>query len=203
MSAKPTYSIDFHSLKVGGAGSDYAFPIDDRFFEQWPESEISRGAGTVAVHLLRHASMLELRVVIDAEVHLTCDRCLDEFLCPVHFEGDPVVKISASVPDGELYSGDAHEVTNNSDGDVLWISPVEDALDLGQYLYESIILALPFQRVHPDIQACNQDMLKRFQIVSEEEFEAIAHTPEAEEEDDRHPFAVLAGLKADKPEDQK
>ncbi len=102
--------------------------------------------------------MIELRVKIDAEVRLTCDRCLDEFECPVHFEGQPVVKISDTIPEGEQYSGDAHREVNNSDGDILWISPAEATLDLGQYIYESIMLSLPFQRVHPELKDCNQEM---------------------------------------------
>ena len=196
MSAKATYSIDFHGLKQGHEGGyDYVFPIDDSFFGRWPESEIRSGRGEVRVHVVKHASMMELNVVIDAEVLLTCDRCLDEFLCPVHFEGNPVVKVSDSIPDGERYSGDAHETANNSDGDVLWISPADSALDLGQYIYESIMLSLPFQRVHPDIKACNPEMLERFRIVSEEEFDALAHADDQAE--DNSPFAALKELKED------
>lgn len=193
MSANPTYKIDFHGLKAGESHT-YDFPVDDRFFERWPESEIRSGRGVVRVDVARHASMMELSVTIDAKVLLTCDRCLDEFLYPVHFEGHPVVKISASIPEGERYSGDAHQAANNSDGEVLWISPAEDSLDLGQYIYESIMLSLPFQRVHPDIKDCNPEMLERFRIVSEEEFEEMAHAVDTEEETE-NPFAVLAELK--------
>lgn len=195
MSANPTYQIDFHGLKAGESHT-YDFTIDDRFFERWPESEIRSGRGEVRVDVVKHASMMELSVIIDAKVLLTCDRCLDEFLCPVHFEGHPVVKISASIPEGERYSGDAHQAANNSDGEVLWISPAEDSLDLGQYIYESIMLSLPFQRVHPEIKDCNPDMLERFRIVSEEEFDEMAHAADTDEENE-NPFAVLAELKED------
>jgi uncharacterized metal-binding protein YceD (DUF177 family) len=174
MNADTIYKIDFQGLATGKSHT-YDFPIDDRFFARWPESEIGGGHGTVAVELVRHPSMMELTVWIEAEVTLTCDRCLDEFLCPVYFEGHPVVKISDEVPEGERYSGDAHVEANNSDGDILWISTAEDSIDLGQYVYESIMLSLPFQRVHPQMRDCNQDMLQRFRIVSEEEFETLAH----------------------------
>lgn len=199
MSARPTYSIDFHGLRADHReGYDYVFPIDDSFFERWPESEIRSGKGEARVHAVKHASMMELTVTIDAEVLLTCDRCLDEFQCPVHFEGHPVVKISDSIPEGERYSGDAHEAANNSDGDVLWISPAEATLDLGQYIYESIMLSLPFQRVHPDLRACNPEMLKRFRIVSEAEFDALTHeNGTARQQEGNSPFAALKELKKD------
>ena len=174
----------------------YDFPVNDRFFGRWPESEVAHGQGQARVEVVKHASMMELSVAIDAEVLLTCDRCLDEFLCPVHFEGRPVVKISDSIPEGERYSGDAHREANNSDGDVLWISPADDSLDMGQYIYESIMLSLPFQRVHRNIGECNPDMLKRFRIVTESEFDDLTRGAAAEEADG--PFASLAGLKEDK-----
>lgn len=198
MSADTTYRIDFHGLSIGKSYS-YDFPIDDRFWAHWPESEVVAGHGAVHVEVVRHASMLELAVRIEAEVTLTCDRCLDEFSCPVVFEGHPVVKISDAVPDGERYSGDAHQEANNSDGDILWISSAEESLDLEQYIYESIMLSLPFQRVHPDMRDCNQDMLRRFRIVSEEEFEELAGAAEADDgTDSSKPFAqALAGLKND------
>lgn len=203
MSLNSTYRIDFHSLKTGESYL-YDFPVDDRFFEHWPEGEVAHGNGEVHIRVVKHASMLELTVTIDATVMLTCDRCLDEFLCPVHFEGHPVVKISDTVPDGEHYSGDAHRETNNSDGEVLWITPAEESLDMGQYIYESIMLSLPFQRVHPNIKDCNPDMLQRFRIVSESEFDELtAHAAAADEDTQtQNPFAALANLKQNPEKDE-
>ena len=50
--------------------------------------------------------------------------------------------------------------------------PGEDQVDLKQYIYESIVLSLPYQRVHPE-GMCNPDMLERFRIVSDQEFASI------------------------------
>lgn len=202
------FRIPYHDLPVG-VGRDFVFEIPADFFSHWPEAEVGEVAvpdSEVSVHALRRSTtLLELSVRINAEVTLTCDRCLDEFLCPVYFVGHPVVKISDSVPEGERYSGDANVEANNSDGDILWISTAEEAIDLGQYVYESIMLALPFQRVHPEMKDCNQDMLRRFRIVSEEEFETLTgeERPDADTDTggEGNPFAkALAGLK-DKTDD--
>ena len=78
-------------------------------------------------------------------------------------------------------------------GEVLWLSPSEEKLDLTQYIYESIVLSLPYQRVHPEGQ-CNPEMMARFRIVSGEEFDAL----EAESEQQAPPageWAKLAELK--------
>lgn len=105
-------------------------------------------------------------------------------MLPVLFEGTPLVKITDSPgPD---------------DGDIIWVNPLSDKIELGQYIYESIILSLPFQRVHPDIADCNQQMVSRFKIVSSEEFDEIAQTLTRQEQADEQaqsPFAALAGLK--------
>ncbi len=58
------------------------------------------------------------------------------------------------------------------DGEVLWLAPGEDEVDLAQYIYESIVLSLPYQRVHPE-GGCDPGMLRRFRIVSGEEFARI------------------------------
>lgn len=180
------YAIDFHALEVGETVA-YNFEVDDRFFEHWPESEVQHGTGKVHAEATKHTALLNLAVTIEAQVELTCDRCLDPFRMPVHFEGEPVVKISPDIPEGESYDD------NQSDGDVLWISPADDVLDLGQYVYESIILSLPFQRVHPDLEDCNPDMLERFSIVTEEEFEdLVGETDQAfDGEEMQRPFEGL------------
>ena len=58
------------------------------------------------------------------------------------------------------------------DGEVMWLSPADDEVDLTQYVYESIILSLPYQRVHPE-GGCDAEMMRRFRIVSSEELDAL------------------------------
>lgn len=60
----------------------------------------------------------------------------------------------------------------------MWISPSEPEVSLAQYIYESVVLSLPYQRVHAEGE-CDADMLRRFRIVSEEEFSQIEHEAEA------------------------
>lgn len=63
----------------------------------------------------------------------------------------------------------------------MWISPAEGEVSLAQYIYESIVLSLPYQRVHPEGE-CDADMLHRFRIVSQEEFSQIEHDAETRAE---------------------
>ena len=57
------------------------------------------------------------------------------------------------------------ETPGEVEDDVLMIERDDHEIEVGQYLYEFIILALPYQKVHPDDSAgnsgCNQEMLKK------------------------------------------
>ena len=123
--------------------------------------------------------MLTLDVNVDGSVVVECDRCLEDCNVPIHYEGQLLVK----------FSDEVHEY----DGEVIWLLPMEDEVDLTQYIYESIVLALPYQRVHPDGE-CNPDMLERFSIVSDEEFGRLEDRIEAEGRNEGE-WAKLAALR--------
>ena len=88
------------------------------------------------------------------------------------------------------FSEEVHEY----DGEVMWMLPGEDQVDLKQYIYESIVLSLPYQRVHPD-GACNPEMLERFRIVSDQEFASIEARAGGGKEHNEGEWAKLAALR--------
>ena len=175
------YKIAYKGLKVGSY--DFDFKVDSALFEAFETEEIKGGDCVVRVKLNRSESMLELNVDIEGEVICECDRCLEDCPIAIDYNGDLVVKFS--------------EETDFYDGDVMWISPAEDMLDLTQYIYESIVLSLPYSRVHEDGQ-CNPEMLASFQEISQEELEALE--AQAEEADvvalDDVNRSILESLKA-------
>ena len=174
------YRVAFKGLKAGVY--DFEFPIDGALFQAFESPEIRDGSGRAKVRMERAERQLTLDVAIAAEVVVPCDRCLEDCRLPVDFEGRLVVRFS--------------DEPAEYDGEVLWLLPVEEEVDLAQYIYESIVLSLPYQRVHPE-GACDPEMLKRFRIVSDEEFAAIetaaAHGTEPLGDDQR---AVLERLKS-------
>lgn len=147
------YTIAYRGLRSGL--HDFHFKVDGGLFRAYGSTEIKDGDCDVSVALERGESMLTLDVTVDGSVVVECDRCLEDCNVPIHYEGQLLVK----------FSDEVHEY----DGEVMWLLPMEDEVDLTQYIYESIVLALPYQRVHPDGE-CNPEMLERFRIVSDEEF---------------------------------
>ena len=158
------YKIAYKGLK--GGSYDFDFQVDDALFEAYDRVEIKGGRCDAHVDMKRSDTMLELHVSIGGEVICECDRCLEDCPVTVDYEGDLVVKFSDEIDD--------------YDGDVMWISPSEDYLDLTQYIYESIVLSLPYRRVHEE-GGCNPEMLASFGQITEEEFERMER--EAEESD--------------------
>ena len=158
------YKIAYKGLKSGSY--DFDFQVDDALFEAYDRAEIKGGSCQAHVEMKRSDTMLELNVTIEGEVICECDRCLEDCPIAVDYEGDLVVKFSDEIDD--------------YDGDVMWISPSEDFLDLTQYIYESIVLSLPYRRVHEE-GGCNPEMLASFQQISEEELEELE--AQAEEAD--------------------
>ncbi|MDE5815390.1 MAG: DUF177 domain-containing protein [Alistipes sp.] len=162
MELSERYAVAFKELKPGGY--DYAFSIDGALFRNYENAEIKEASCSVQVHLERAATQLTFDVRITGEVVVPCDRCLEDCRVPVDFEGQLLVRFS-DLPADEY------------DGEVLWLPPAEKDVDLTQYLYESIVLSLPYQRVHPE-GGCDPEMLKHFRIVSDEEFAAIEEQAE-------------------------
>ena len=155
------YALNFKGLSIGTHRFEYA--VNDDFFAAFEGAEVCRGEVNVELDLSRQASMLTLDFRMVGDVEVDCDRCLGEFRMPVGYNGTLLVKFTENPPE--------------SDGEIVWLHPVEGELNLAQYIYESILLSLPYQRVHPQDEngnpTCDPEMLKRFQIVSGEEFDEM------------------------------
>ncbi len=159
---KPRFTIAHRGLKEGA--HTFGWGVGDQFWAARPEGGIIRGEVEVAATLEKGATgVMRLEVSLEGSVVVPCDRCLEDCELPVRWRGKLAVKET--------------EEEQPADGEVLWLAPGEAVIDLEQYIYESVILSLPMQRVHPeDVHGqplCNPAMLERFKIVSEEEFEEL------------------------------
>lgn len=156
-----TYDIPWKGLPNGR--HVFRFAIDDRFFGEAAESDIRGGALQADVTMDKSAAMLLLEVTIKGEVTVPCDRCLGDLRLPVNYDGVLTVRFS--------------DLADDYDGETLWLNPAAETVPLTQYIYESIVLSLPYRKVHGTDAAgeplCDGDMLARFRIVTPEEFDAM------------------------------
>ncbi len=144
-----SYIIPLGGLKVGHHTFEYV--ITNKFFEKFEESEIKEGDLTANIELEKKLTHSELVIKIAGKVKICCDRCLGMFLYPIQSESRLLIK------SGTTWDSD--------DPDMLTIPADQNDVDLSQYIYELIHLALPIQRFHPlDIKGestCDPEMLKK------------------------------------------
>jgi uncharacterized metal-binding protein YceD (DUF177 family) len=143
------FMLPLRGLKEGRY--TYDFEIGDKFFEQFGKSEIKEGNLYANIELDKNSSHFDIVFKIKGSVRISCDRCLEMFFHPIECENRLLVKL------GKNWDVD--------DPDILIIPADEQELDIRQYLYEFIHLALPIKRIHPDDKdgksTCDPDMLKK------------------------------------------
>ena len=143
------YTIPINDLKDGK--HQYGFDVADEFFEAFPESEVKKCSIHVDADLIKRGTNIEVFFRLNGKVTVTCDRCLDEFEMPIENEG-------------HLFFEQSDEPGEVSD-ELVMISRSESRLDLKQYIYEFISLAIPAQKYHPEDEngnsACDPEMIRR------------------------------------------
>jgi len=129
----------------------FEFEINKSFFDQFEESEIKEGELIAVAEVIKNSSHLDLDIKISGKVRICCDRCLETFDQPVGCENRLLVKLG--------------NIKDEIDPDIITVPHDENELDLKQYFYEFIHLALPIQRIHPDdakgISTCDPVMLQK------------------------------------------
>jgi uncharacterized protein len=143
------FRVPLSGLKEGR--HTYDFEIGDKFFEQFEESEIKEGSLSAIIELDKRSSHFVIIFKIRGWVKISCDRCLEMFSHPIECENRLLIKPGKN--------------WNEDDPDIIVIPAEEHDLDIRQYLYEFIHLALPIQRIHPDSEdgksTCDPEMLSR------------------------------------------
>lgn len=143
------YSIDYHAMANGHHSLDVK--VDGELFREMESNEVKDAACDVHVELDKMESGLNLQVSISGKAVVECDRCLEDCDIPIDFTGNLAVRFSDTVSD--------------YDGEQLWMAQGEE-LSLAQYIYESVIISLPYRRVHADGE-CNPEMMARFTPATE------------------------------------
>ena len=149
MKSNRQFVIPFKGLKLGK--HDFIFDIDDKFFDSFEDSEINEGKVHIEIQLIKNSSMLELIFSLNGTVTVMCDRCLDDFDLSISYNTNLYVKFG--------------DTTEEQTDEILVLSHNEFELNVSQYIYEFILLSIPYRRIHPDNNQgetmCNQEMLKK------------------------------------------
>lgn len=148
-----SYRINILGLSL--SVHQFQYEIGDDFFRKYDNGLVSEGKFTVDVALDKRETFLEATLKIKGSVKLVCDRSLDEFDYPMDISRMIVFK----------YGNQDMEISE----DVMMIAHGTETLEIGQFIYEFIALAIPMKKLHP-----------RFQDESDEE--GIIYSSDSDEE---------------------
>lgn len=129
------FNIPFSGLKQGK--HDFNYKIENKFFESFGYDEFHAVDVELNVVLNKTSTMMELDFDANGTVNVNCDLTSEPYDQPISGELQLVVKF------GEEY--------NDDDDEILILPHGEHQVNIAQYIYEMIILAVPQKRVHPGI----------------------------------------------------
>jgi len=119
--SKKEHSFDFH--------------LGETFFTQYGKEVVSGGEFEAKVILNKRETLIEADFTVQGKAHLICDRSLDPFDFPMEIDKKVIFK----------YGEAAEEISD----EIIVIPHDLDVLDVGQLMYEFIVLEVPIKKIHP------------------------------------------------------
>ena len=129
------YSIPFSGLKQGKHRFEYT--IENKFFESFGYDDFNDANVALTVILNKTSTMFELVFNASGMVNVNCDITNEPYDQPIASELEVVVKF------GDNF--------NDEDDEILVLPHGEHEVNIAQYVYEMLVLAVPQKRVHPGI----------------------------------------------------
>ena len=152
MKALKSYTIPFVGLKEGMHHFD--FQIDNTFFQHFEYDEFNAIDVKIDLEFEKKSTLLELNFSAEGSVNVNCDISNEPYNQAINDNFKLVVKF------GNEY--------NDDNDDILIVPHGEYEINVAQYIYELIILAVPIKRVHPGIEdgSLESDILSKLEELS-------------------------------------
>lgn len=133
MKDKRSFGIEI--LKLENGRNHFEFDIESSFFEDFKDSFLEKGKLKASLTLDNSETMIQANFVINGYVELICDRSLENFDYQISINENLIFKF------GDEFS----ELTE----EILTIPRNLQTLNVAQYIYEFIGLAVPMKKLHP------------------------------------------------------
>lgn len=155
------FKVNIIGLSQKAHRFDYEFGAE--FFEKYGRTLLEDGQFTAQVLLNKGETMIEANFRIQGKAKLVCDRSLEPFDYPMDIDRRILFK----------YGQEEKELSD----EIVLITREHVSLDIGQYMYELIVVNIPMKRLHPKFQ--NDDL-------EESEIQLVYSSPieETEKEED-------------------
>lgn len=146
------FTIPFVGLKVGKHHFNYE--IEKPFFEYFEYEDFNNVNVKVELVLEKKATLLELHFEISGFVNINCDLTNEPYNQTLENSFDLVVNF------GDEY--------NDENIDILIIPHGTYEINIQQYIYELIVLAVPIKRIHPGVEdgTLDSEILEKLEQLS-------------------------------------
>ena len=146
------FTIPFVGLKIGKHYFEYK--IKQAFFEHFEYEDFNDVNIDLHVELDKKSTLLELHFKFSGWVNINCDLTNEPYNQPLKNELDLVVKF-----------GDDF---NDENVDILIVPHGTYEINIQQYIYELIVLAVPIKRIHPGVidGTLDSDILEKLEELS-------------------------------------
>lgn len=131
-------NFNIEILKLSNSKHYYSFEVDDAFFGNFENSPVEKGKVKVEVELDKRETLIEVNISFAGTIELTCDRSLELFDFPTNISGKLIFK----------YGEEEMEV----DDEISIITRNTQRINIAQYIYEAIVLSVPYKKLHPKFQ---------------------------------------------------
>ncbi|MCK0133266.1 DUF177 domain-containing protein [Arenibacter sp. S6351L] len=129
------FIIPFSGLKQGK--HEFEYTIENKFFESFEYDEFNGANIKLDVTLNKMSTMMELEMKARGTVNVNCDLTSEPYDQKIKADLELVVKF------GDEY--------NNDNDEILIIPHSEYQINIAQYVYEMLVLAVPLKKVHPGV----------------------------------------------------
>ena len=155
MKALKDYIIPFVGLKVGEHHFDYQ--IDNTFFQNFEYDEFNAVDVKIDLKFEKKATLLELYFSASGVVNVNCDITNEPYNQEINDQLKLVVKFGNEF--------------NDENEEILIVSHGEYEINIAQYIYELVVLAIPAKRIHPGIEdgTLQSDILSKLEELSPSE----------------------------------
>jgi len=152
MKALKEYIIKFVGLKNGE--HEYTFNVGRAFFESFGYEDYNDLDVVVHMTLEKKSTLMDIHFDIKGDVQVNCDVTNEPFDQDVSADFDLVVKF-----------GDEF---NDEEEDLLILPHGAYEFSVAQYIYETIVLAIPQKRIHPGVEdgTLQSDILDKLEELS-------------------------------------
>lgn len=130
------YSANIISLSLKAHHFNYT--LGDEFFGEYGADLVYGGKFSAEVILTKTEMFIEVHFNISGQARLVCDRSLEPFDYPLEIDKKMIFK----------YGDEESELSDQ----IIVIRHDRVTLDLGQYIYEFIVLEIPMKKLHPKFE---------------------------------------------------